>query len=355
MDNSSLLGLLLNQGKIALEPSYLLTRVPPPLPEEWDFVRAEGMLLGPAIGDALGNTTESQLPATRGQSHGEIRDYLPNRYANSRPMGVPSDDSQMVFWTLKRLLKDVSLIPGRLARKFTQQQIFGIGNTVKAFPRSCKEQGLPWEESGQPSTGNGALMRIAPMLTPHLRQPSPALWAIGRLWKILAGLAWDHRVVVRLLHTLRRDPLGFHRAAVFNPPLGAVRRRGSGHPSESAAGLHTADHAAGLFHRRVNRLQHPAWNHHRLWRRIWSSRFHVPRAVSNRALGRDMDRRADLVRLALAAGVRPSADYRYPAWRIHPELHPAGHRLTLHIYLSGIRICKNPQCVDRLLRAYRDE
>jgi ADP-ribosyl-[dinitrogen reductase] hydrolase len=120
MDNSSLLNHLLDQEKIALEPAPLLNRAPSALPEDWDFERVEGMLLGLAIGDALGNTTESQLPATRRQLHGEIRDYLPNRYANDRPMGVSSDDSQMAFWTLEQLLEDVGLVPEHPARKFSQ-------------------------------------------------------------------------------------------------------------------------------------------------------------------------------------------------------------------------------------------
>lgn len=79
MDNPTLLNQLLAQGEIALEPANLINQSPSPLPEDWDFERVEGMLLGLAIGDALGNTTESQLPATCRQSHGEIRDYLPIR------------------------------------------------------------------------------------------------------------------------------------------------------------------------------------------------------------------------------------------------------------------------------------
>ena len=181
MNNTTLLHHLLAQEKIALEPAPLLNRAPSPLPQDWDFVRVEGMLLGLAIGDALGNTTESQLPAARRQSHGEIRDYLPNRYADGRPVGLPSDDSQMAFWTLEQLLEDGGLIPDHLARKFTQRQIFGIGSTVRAFLRSYKDQGLPWEQSGQPSAGNGGLMRIAPVLIPHLRQPSTELWADAAL------------------------------------------------------------------------------------------------------------------------------------------------------------------------------
>jgi ADP-ribosyl-[dinitrogen reductase] hydrolase len=124
MDNTKLLNRLLAQGKIALEPAPLFNLAPLPLPEDWDFERVEGMLLGLAIGDALGNTTESQLPATRWQLHGEIRDYLPNRYANGHPRGVPSDDSQMAFWTLEQLLEDKVLVPDHLARKFSQDKNF---------------------------------------------------------------------------------------------------------------------------------------------------------------------------------------------------------------------------------------
>jgi ADP-ribosyl-[dinitrogen reductase] hydrolase len=184
MDNSSLLGQHIDQGKIALKPAPLLNRAPSPLPKDWDFEHIEGMLLGLAIGDALGNTTESQLPATRRQSHGEIRDYLPNQYANGHPVGVPSDDSQMAFWTLEQLLEDRRLVPDHLAHKFTQQKIFGIGNTVKAFLHSYIDHGYSWEQSGQPSAGNGALMRIAPVLIPHLCKPSAAIWADA----VLAGM-----------------------------------------------------------------------------------------------------------------------------------------------------------------------
>ncbi len=51
------------------------------------------MLLGLAIGDALGNTSESQAPAERRARYGEIRDYLPNGYAEGRRVGLPSDDT----------------------------------------------------------------------------------------------------------------------------------------------------------------------------------------------------------------------------------------------------------------------
>ena len=36
---------------------------------------------------------------------------------------------------------------------------------------------LPWYASGQPSAGNSAIMRIAPLLVSYVRSPSPELWS----------------------------------------------------------------------------------------------------------------------------------------------------------------------------------
>jgi ADP-ribosylglycohydrolase len=135
------------------------------------------MLLGLAIGDALGNTSEGLFPAQRQARHGEIRDYLPNRHADGRRVGLPSDDTQLAFWTLEQALEDGGYVPEALARKFASNRIFGIGSTVWQFCGHINDDGRPWHEAGPESAGNGALMRIAPILVPHLRQPTSALWA----------------------------------------------------------------------------------------------------------------------------------------------------------------------------------
>lgn len=174
--NLALLDDFFATGKIHVQRGALFGRVPHPMPADFDFDRVEGMLLGLATGDALGNTTESQNPADRTRRHGEIRDYLPNRYAEGRAVGLPSDDSQMAFWTLEQWLADGALDPERLAQRFCAEQIFGIGQSVKEFVINFKA-GKPWHASGPASAGNGALMRIAPVLAPHLRSGTPALWA----------------------------------------------------------------------------------------------------------------------------------------------------------------------------------
>ncbi len=171
---------LFENKKININYSSLFDLKPDPLPEDFDFDRAEGMMLGLAIGDALGITTEGMLPQERLSFCGEICDYLPNRYAILKPgeetRGYPSDDTQLAFWTLEQMIEDGGLKPDNLAAKFCRRRIFGIGSTVFKFIRNYKTGRIPWYECGPQSAGNGALMRIAPMVIPHLKEPTPDLW-----------------------------------------------------------------------------------------------------------------------------------------------------------------------------------
>ena len=180
LDNRLVLERLFDSGLIRLEKAPILLEAPPPIPSPVDLDRVEGMLLGLAIGDALGNTSEGMGPGERRAAYGEITNYLPNRHAGGRRVGTPSDDSQMAFWTLELLLADGGLVPEHLADCFSRREIFGIGKSVREF-RARFREGRPWEEAGVPSAGNGAVMRIAPVLVPHLLAPSPAVWADAAL------------------------------------------------------------------------------------------------------------------------------------------------------------------------------
>jgi ADP-ribosyl-[dinitrogen reductase] hydrolase len=138
--------------------------------------RIRGMLLGVAIGDSLGNTSEGMTPAERRQTHGEIRDYLPHPREDMRRIGFPSDDTQMTFWTVESLLRHGYLDPADLADSFAGPRIFGLGKTVTDFLFAYRFGHKPWYRAGRSSAGNGALMRIAPVILPHLRDMSEALW-----------------------------------------------------------------------------------------------------------------------------------------------------------------------------------
>ena len=148
-------------------PSFLSLR--------FDFERVEGMLLGIAIGDALGRPTEGMLPSRRRSQFGEIRDYI----ARQTCLGcgrLPSDDTQLAFWTLEQLIADKKFVPEHVATRFAHGgRVFGIGKAVRQFLANYKS-GKPWYESGPASAGNGALMRIAPILLPHLRTGGTNIW-----------------------------------------------------------------------------------------------------------------------------------------------------------------------------------
>jgi ADP-ribosylglycohydrolase len=172
-DNLNLLRALVEEARVDMRWDAAMERSPGPggaVP----FERFEGMMLGLAIGDALGNPTESINPGDRRRLYGDIEDYPAGK------KGLPSDDTQMSFWTLQSLMENDGLDPSKLSDAFRHKSIYGIGKSVKEFLRNA-DKGLSWERRGVPSAGNGALMRIAPVIFPHLVRPGPGLWADAAL------------------------------------------------------------------------------------------------------------------------------------------------------------------------------
>lgn len=172
----ALLKHLIGTQELPITWGPIFDAAPGRLPPHTRWERVEGMLLGLAIGDALGNTTEGLIPDERRYRHGEVRDYQRLSPAG-KPIGRPSDDTQLAFWTLEQLLADGRFEPDQLADRFCRQEIFGIGKSMRAFIKTYKSGRRPWYHCGAPSAGNGTLMRIAPMLVPHLRSGTPELWA----------------------------------------------------------------------------------------------------------------------------------------------------------------------------------
>ncbi len=182
-DRSRLLDDLFVTGGIHLRRGRLFDQEPAPLPATFDWARVDGVLLGIALGDALGNPTESMRPRDRHEVYGEIRDFMPSRRGWSE--GSPSDDTQLAFWTLDQMLLDDGFVPEHVARRFAAEKIFGIGGAVWEALDVLRRGRFPWYQCGTPSAGNGALMRIAPMLVPSVRSPSPGLWVDTALSAII--------------------------------------------------------------------------------------------------------------------------------------------------------------------------
>ncbi len=154
-------------GLLRCGPLSALAPELPPLPAPPPRDRIEGMLLGLAIGDSLGNTSEGMRPAERRAAHGMIRDYLPNRHAGYRRVGLPSDDTQLSFWALESILAAGRVDPADLASRFAEGEVYGAGATFREF-LAARRSGVGWERAGGESAGNGALMRCAPLLLPSL-------------------------------------------------------------------------------------------------------------------------------------------------------------------------------------------
>jgi ADP-ribosyl-[dinitrogen reductase] hydrolase len=181
IDNSGLLRKMLDEGKIRIQDSPLFHRALSPLPANFCFDRIEGMLLGVAIGDSLGAPTEGLEARDRHLKHGTIRHYIPCVQSGGRPIGVPTDDTQLTFWTLEQLIQDGGFIPDNLARRFCGHHITGLGSTVREFIRNYKDRGKEWCVCGPDSLGNGALMRVSPLLLPYLCNPQVSLYADAAL------------------------------------------------------------------------------------------------------------------------------------------------------------------------------
>jgi ADP-ribosylglycohydrolase len=161
------------------------------------------MLLGLAVGDALGATSEGKEPRRRRRLHGEIGDYVPGKRSNQRRVGVPTDDTQLTFWTLRQLMADQGLIPDNLARRFCRHHIVGVGTTTKEFLRNYKDRHVSWDRAGLDSLGNGALMRIAPIVVPYLRRPHPSLYADAALDTMITHNAFGNTATcVTFVHLL---------------------------------------------------------------------------------------------------------------------------------------------------------
>lgn len=174
ISNKQLLDDFYDKGRINLEDPRNILETPEPIPDDISWDKVEGMLLGLAIGDSLGNTSERLTFSERQETHGWINDYLPNRRFKYEARGFPSDDTQMAFWILEHLNNNGCLNPEGLLEIFATRPIFLTGRTIKEFKRKYKE--VAWYLAAAETAGNGALMRIAPIIVPYIKNPSIELW-----------------------------------------------------------------------------------------------------------------------------------------------------------------------------------
>ena len=163
---SCIMDILFEENLINAEQPKLLYSKPRRI-DRLQLSKVDGMLFGVPIGDALGSPFEGKPPSE--ENFRMINGYLPKAHI--------TDDTQLTFWTLEVFLGRGWFDPEALADRFSSEWIIGIGGSVKRFIRNYKDLGKPWYLSGVESAGNGALMRISPVVIPHLLNPTRELWS----------------------------------------------------------------------------------------------------------------------------------------------------------------------------------
>jgi ADP-ribosylglycohydrolase len=209
--------------------------------------RFTGVVLGSAIGDALGYPVEfASIAAIRARfGDAGVTGYVDYRTEGSRRFAPFSDDTQLAMVVLESLLEsraeraDLEQTMRLLAREFVrwaQHPRGGHRNPGMACLAGCKAlaAGSPWSEAGESSAGGcGSVMRVYPFALVFCDQPERAeAWAV------------EHS---KLTH---RSPIAFAACAAFVRGLLAVLRDAA--PDEvcalmtSAAKRHDSETAARL-------------------------------------------------------------------------------------------------------------
>lgn len=146
----------------------------------FDLDAAKGMLLGLAVGDAVGTTLEfaarDSRPPVEGMEGGGPFGLEP---------GVWTDDTSMALCLGESLLERRGWDPENCARRFVRWRdeghmsvtgtCFDIGNTVAEALRRFEETGEPYAGSSDPDrAGNGGIMRLAPAIIAFHARPDRA-------------------------------------------------------------------------------------------------------------------------------------------------------------------------------------
>ena len=123
------------------------------------FSRLAGACLGTMCGDALGMPVEGLSAAEIAARHGRLDEMLPGRLE----AGSYTDDSQMMIAILETLAQTGGLDPAHLAGRFVAhfEPRRGYGGRIHGVMERLR-CGIPWDQAGTDSFGNGGAMRVAP-------------------------------------------------------------------------------------------------------------------------------------------------------------------------------------------------
>jgi ADP-ribosyl-[dinitrogen reductase] hydrolase len=133
--------------------------------------RRLAVLLGQAVGDALGAGTEFQTPSQIASRYGEVRGYVQGVNHGFAP-GEFTDDTQMAlcalgaYWDARVKGQPLAQAALRRFQEWQSAQPPDVGIATSAALRASRDHGLvggfvAWAQSGYNAAGNGALMRAS--------------------------------------------------------------------------------------------------------------------------------------------------------------------------------------------------
>jgi poly(ADP-ribose) glycohydrolase ARH3 len=114
-----------------------------------------GSAIGTFVGDALGRTVEGWPASAIRKSFGIL-----DRMAD----GIYTDDTEMMLGIMESLCEEGRFDPSLTAQKFLHNftPTRGYGGRIYGVMDRLR-RGIPWNEAGTDSWGNGSAMRIAPI------------------------------------------------------------------------------------------------------------------------------------------------------------------------------------------------
>ncbi len=126
-------------------------------PPAFSYERLAGAAVGTMVGDALGMPVEGMSREEIARRWGWVEEMLPGRL----PPGSYTDDSQMMIALLETLASEGRVVPEVLAGRFlaNYEPIRGYGGRIHGVMQRLAA-GVPWQEAGTDSFGNGGAMRV---------------------------------------------------------------------------------------------------------------------------------------------------------------------------------------------------
>src|SRR5690349_3646906 len=147
--------------------------------------RARGMLLGLAVGDAVGTTVEFSPPG----SFAPVTDMV-----GGGPFGLPpgawTDDTSMALCLAESLVERRTFDPVDQLQRYVRWyrdghwsstgRCFDIGNATRAALHRFEQTGEPFPGDAAPdAAGNGPLMKLAPVVMAYASRPDDAIRFAG--------------------------------------------------------------------------------------------------------------------------------------------------------------------------------